>query len=256
MTFQRFDFHCHVDLHRSPPDFLAHLESEAICTLAVTTLPAAVPQNLVWASTGRYVHVGCGLHPELVAGHKNSAARLFELIPTSSIVGEIGIDGSRHHRTSLKAQEAIFRKAISLSGRRHATLLSIHSRGAAEQVVQILEGRESSQECIPILHWYSGSLSIMKRAAEAGCYFSVNEKMLASEQGRRLVERMPRDRLISETDAPFTTDGSTTGHMEALKGLEFALAKTLQLSQERVCELLSRNGQRILMSVAPSRQSH
>jgi TatD DNase family protein len=55
-----------------------------------------------------------------------------------------------------------------------------------------------------VLHWFSGSLSEVKRASEFGCWFSVNEKMGQSENGRRLIEAMPIDRILTETDGPFT----------------------------------------------------
>lgn len=60
-----------------------------------------------------------------------------------------------------------------------------------------------------ILHWYSGSLKTLRAAAEAGAYFSVNSAMIRSERGRRVIQEMPRDRLLTESDGPFITDGDT-----------------------------------------------
>ena len=55
-----------------------------------------------------------------------------------------------------------------------------------------------------VLHWFTGSRATMTIAADHGCYFSVNGAMLKSKNGQRLLAAIPRDRLLTETDGPFT----------------------------------------------------
>jgi TatD DNase family protein len=54
-----------------------------------------------------------------------------------------------------------------------------------------------------VLHWFSGSQRELARAVDAGCWFSVGPAMLASDKGRSLAAKMPRDRILTETDGPF-----------------------------------------------------
>ncbi|WP_418027536.1 TatD family hydrolase [Paenibacillus sp. JJ1722] len=54
-----------------------------------------------------------------------------------------------------------------------------------------------------IFHWYSGSLSLLKKIVEAGYYFSINPAMIQSSNGCKIIEKIPRDRLLTETDGPF-----------------------------------------------------
>jgi TatD DNase family protein len=56
---------------------------------------------------------------------------------------------------------------------------------------------------IPVLHWFSGSLRDLDRGIRLGCWFSVGPAMLAAEKGRVLAARMPRDRVLTESDGPF-----------------------------------------------------
>lgn len=42
------------------------------------------------------------------------------------------------------------------------------------------------------------------RAVDCGCWFSVGPAMLAGERGRELAWRMPCERVLTETDGPFT----------------------------------------------------
>jgi TatD DNase family protein len=59
-----------------------------------------------------------------------------------------------------------------------------------------------------VLHWFTGSKSEARRAVDLGCYFSINCAMLRNDKGRDLVAALPSDRLLTETDAPFTQVGS------------------------------------------------
>jgi TatD DNase family protein len=47
----------------------------------------------------------------------------------------------------------------------------------------------------------------VERAARLGLYFSVNPAMVTSQKGRELVDAMPRDRLLTESDGPFVKLG-------------------------------------------------
>ena len=55
----------------------------------------------------------------------------------------------------------------------------------------------------PVLHWFLGSRQDIDRANGLGCWFSVGPAMLQSDRGRATVIRMPRDRVLTESDGPF-----------------------------------------------------
>jgi TatD DNase family protein len=57
---------------------------------------------------------------------------------------------------------------------------------------------------LPILHWFSDAVTLAQQAAEQGCFFSINHRMLSSRSGAALVRGLPADRVLTETDAPFT----------------------------------------------------
>ena len=79
-------------------------------------------------------------------------------------------------------------------------VLSIHSRSASKKVVDMLDGFDG----IVILHWYSGSVTDLRRAISQGCYLSINHQMLQSTNGRNIINNIPVDRILLESDAPFT----------------------------------------------------
>ena len=56
----------------------------------------------------------------------------------------------------------------------------------------------------PILHWFTGNTAELQEAVEKGFYFSVNGAMMASKRAVRLLDLIPKERVLIETDSPFT----------------------------------------------------
>ena len=54
-----------------------------------------------------------------------------------------------------------------------------------------------------IFHWYSGPVDLIPAILAQGYYFSVNEAMCRSRNGQAIVEKIPRNRILTETDAPY-----------------------------------------------------
>ena len=81
-------------------------------------------------------------------------------------------------------------------------VLSIHAVKAAGEALDVLEraGALAGNACI--FHWFSGTSDELQRAVRAGCFFSINPRMLASKRGRAYAQAVPAERLLLETDAP------------------------------------------------------
>jgi TatD DNase family protein len=203
-TTRGFDFHCHVDLFPDPVATILACETARIMTLAVTTTPKAWDQNRKWTSGKRYIHSAVGLHPELVGDRHAEIDLLERLMVETPFIGEIGLDGSTPHRDSLPTQRIVFTRVLKEAQRLGGRVLSIHSRRAANDVVECLTANVSTDRVLSILHWFSDSPATAQQAVRAGCYFSVNHRMLESPSGLALVRAIPADRLLTETDAPFT----------------------------------------------------
>ena len=242
---QGYDFHCHLDLFPDPAAAMADCEKHRVVTIAVTTTPRAWAQNKRWTAGKRYVFAAVGLHPEL-AGERHHEIELLErLMPESAFIGEIGLDGSPRHRNTLPVQRQIFIRVLQTAQRLGGRVASIHSRRAAQQVLECLETHTTTARVLPILHWFSDSASIAKRAVEQGCYFSINHRMLTSASGTALVRSLPADRLLTETDAPFTeTDGhksepkdvlATSSSLAGLRGVSMAeMSEAVRANAARV----------------------
>lgn len=200
-----FDFHCHIDLNPDPAALITRCEEQRVVVLAVTTTPRAWPQNRLWMQDSPYVHAAVGLHPELVSDRYAEIEILEQRIAECRLVGEVGLDGSPQHRASYEKQKDVFTRALVASQKHHGRVVTIHSRRAARDTISLIEEHTDPENVLCILHWFSGSLAEARRAADTGCYFSVNAAMLTHDRGRALVRSIPGDRLLTETDSPFMT---------------------------------------------------
>ncbi|HJU03838.1 MAG TPA: Qat anti-phage system TatD family nuclease QatD [Nitrospiraceae bacterium] len=240
------DFHCHVDLDRDPAALVEACERERIATVAVTTTPRAWPHNKKWMRDSRYVYPALGLHPELVAERYAELDLLERLLPESRLVGEVGLDGSRQHAASLPRQKEVFGTILSGAQALGGRVVTIHSRRAANDVIVMLEKLTTPDKLLPILHWFSGSMANARKAIAFGCYFSVNANMLETETGRSLIKNIPLERLLMETDSPFTsTDGRTSAPWDVIPTCD-RLAKLLGTDAAALRTTIAQNSKRAL----------
>lgn len=81
---------------------------------------------------------------------------------------------------------------------------------------------------------------------EQGCWFGVGPAMLGSSKGRALVDRMPRERVLTESDGPFAQfDGRSILPWEAsfaVLGLSAVWAVQPAEAEQQLAENLMRLG--------------
>lgn len=235
------DFHCHLDLY---PDFEALVrESERlkIFTLAVTTTPKAWARNRMLASNTRYVRAALGLHPQLVAEHWREIDLWEKFLGETRYVGEVGLDAGPRYFSSMARQEDIFRRILRRCAEAGNKILSIHSVRSATRVLDLIEEEVRPGRAKFVFHWFSGSRAEATRAVSFGCYFSVNAQMLQSDRGRALVSSLPEDRLLTETDGPFTSQGGGPARPRDVGQALKLLGATRGLSSDESAAVVLRN---------------
>lgn len=166
--------HIHLDLFDNFEEIIERCERDRIRTLAVTTTPRAWPRNRDLTEGKRYVRPALGLHPELMAERAHEITLLERYLPEARYVGEVGLDGRRNNRASLPDQRRVLEKIFAGCAELGNKILSVHSAGAATEVLDLVEQHLAGSSCRVILHWFSGRLTELERAVALGCYLSVN----------------------------------------------------------------------------------
>jgi TatD DNase family protein len=197
------DMHTHLDLYPDALKVAEHASKLNEFTLAVTTSPRAwVATTKVFSNLSR-IRVALGMHPEIVFEKQMEIDLLISSISKSKFIGEIGIDGATAHSGTLQMQEQTFDRALKECQNCGGRIISIHSRSATSRVLSALA---KYPHCgIPILHWFSGTISELKQAIALGCFFSINPTMMQSKKGRELASKIPPELVLAESDGPFAT---------------------------------------------------
>ena len=247
------DFHCHLDLYPDPGSVLARLVREKVYVLAVTTTPMAWNGTRQLVGGTPRVRVALGLHPQVVAERHAEIDLLCSLVPEAPYIGEIGLDGSESYKGSFSVQQQVLAKALTACAVHGGRIISLHSRRAAREVLDAIEKHPGCGT--PVLHWFSGSLNDLKRAIQLGCWFSVGPAMLRSARGSRLAAAMPRDRLLTETDGPFTKTGTGPLMPWNVNQAERELARLWECSQKIVNSTLTANLRRLVAGSEAARTS-
>ena len=217
------DTHCHVDLYDDPASVIAEASATGMTVIAVTNAPFVFDACREAVEGAASIHAAIGLHPELVGEYGHQAADLVARLDEVRFVGEIGIDYRVTSTDTHALQREVFGGIVRGCALTHKKVLTVHSRGAEADVVRILEERGNSDA---ILHWYSGAFRHLEHALDIGCFFSVNLTMLSSQKGRKLIDRIERDRVLTETDGPFT---KCAGHRCRPTDVEQVIAKLAEL---------------------------
>lgn len=196
------DFHCHLDLYPNPHAVALEAAARGVYVLSVTTTPSAFKGTLDLAPANSRIRTALGLHPELAIQRAHELPLFEKLLPQTAYVGEVGLDGSRQHRKTLDHQARILMDILVMCARAGGKTISLHSREARPRLLELLSIEPLAGT--PVLHWFTGSAKEIAQAEELGCWFSVGPAMLANERGRQALSLMSRNRIIPETDGPFT----------------------------------------------------
>jgi TatD DNase family protein len=148
------------------------------------------------------------LHPQLVGDHAHDIALWEELLPRTRYVGEVGLDAGPRFYKSFETQKQIFARVLSLCASAGNKIVTTHSVRATKTVLDMIEQYLPPPRGRVVLHWFTGTTVEARRAVDLGCYFSVNAEMLANHKSASITKALPLDRILTETDGPFTKTGA------------------------------------------------
>jgi TatD DNase family protein len=195
------DFHCHLDLYPNAREVVKEATERNDFTWLVTTSPKAfVATSRVLGGTAN-VLVTPGLHPEIAHERGGELGLLINQMADVVAVGEVGLDGSARYRKSYDVQRDIFEAVIERSSALGGRTLSIHSRQAVGDVLATLDRHPGFGTAV--LHWFTGTMQELRAAEERGCWFSIGPAAFVSNSGRTLAGKLPRHRVVPESDGPF-----------------------------------------------------
>lgn len=195
------DTHAHLDACADPPGAVLARAREAgiarVLTVGTSVASSRGALELARAHDGVYAIVG--VHPH-AAGTADDLDGLRELAadPLAVAVGETGLDFFRDYAPRDRQRE-LFAHHLELAVEVGKAVV-VHNRSADAEVLDVLATFAGTV----VLHCFS-SPAIVDEAAERGYYvsFAGNVTYKNASDLRLAATRVPADRILAETDAPY-----------------------------------------------------
>ncbi|MDD5455534.1 MAG: TatD family hydrolase [Candidatus Margulisbacteria bacterium] len=184
------------------------------------------------------LYYGFGCHPHeaksFLKAEFEESLLAFKNNPKCVAIGEIGLDYFYSY-SEQKSQKDVFIYFLE-KAQEFQLPASIHSRGAEEDVYQIIK---DTKKIKMILHSYTGPLDTLKKLLDIGIYISLNG-MITFKNNKNLldiIQQIPLDKLLIETDGPYLTPEPYRKHINQPEYLVVILNKLAEIKRISIKEL-------------------
>jgi TatD DNase family protein len=209
---QLFDSHCHLD------DASYDADRDAVLTRARTAGVAAmmvagidIPrsrQAVSLADAQQGVFAAVGVHPHDASQCSETVlAELQHMTAHPKVMawGETGLDFNRMY-SPRDVQEKWFHRQVEIALERNLPLI-FHERDSEGRFLEMLRSF-NGQRLRGVVHCFSGSPGELEAYLQRGLYIGITGIVTMKARGtdlRAMLNAIPEDRLLVETDAPYLT---------------------------------------------------
>lgn len=249
-----FDTHAHLDdegydddrdemIRRARAAGVAHIVNVGYdLESSLRSIRLAEKYDLIYAAVGIHPHgaaeAGSGYLEELgkLAAHPKVVA-----------LGEMGLDYYRD-LSPRPVQRKVFQEQLALAGKLKKPII-IHDREAHGDILDILR-KEGLGPSGGVMHCYSGSWEMAEECLAMGFYISIAGPVTFPKALRLkdVAARVPPDRLLIETDAPYLTPVPHRGKRNESSYVAFTaieIARIRGMETEDLASLCAENSRKL-----------
>lgn len=202
-----FDSHCHLTDDRFAEDREEVLSrAHATGVRRFVTIASDLADSLVaieFAAAHSDTWCSVGIHPhEVERAQEGDERRIRELAGREAVValGETGLDYF-YDNSPRALQREWFSRHLELAAEL-ALPVVIHTRKADRDTIELLDS--AVPEITTVLHCFTGGRELLEFGLERGSYVSFSGIVSFGKfDDHEAVRRVPRDRLLVETDSPY-----------------------------------------------------
>ena len=182
------------------------------------------------ANNHDFIYCGVGLHPEEIPQSEEELLKTISQIKELATknnkvvaIGEIGLD-YYWKQDNKELQKHAFIKQIELANELKLPV-SIHTRDAIDDMIAII--RKHKIECGGVLHCCPFNRELVKHGLENGLYigFGGTSTFKNSKNAKEIVNIVPNDRILIETDSPYLSPEPKRGTRNDSSNLKYVVEK-------------------------------
>ncbi|MCB8951657.1 MAG: TatD family hydrolase [Ardenticatenales bacterium] len=207
------DTHCHLDFDRFHDDLPAVIARAAAVGVRRIIVPALHPDNwqavLHLAENYESVYAALGVHPNSCADWDDrwlATLRLLARHEKCVAIGEIGLD-YYWDLAPKTVQHRAFAAQLALAAELHLPAI-VHNRESDPDLLRLLmDSPLAGRAEAGVLHSFAATWELAQQALAAGFYlgFTGPVTFKKADALRAVAVRVPEERILVETDAPFLT---------------------------------------------------
>ena len=254
MPISLIDTHCHIDFADFDHDRDQVIKAAGEAQVKDIIVPAVAHQS--WQRTAEICtqypqcHLALGLHPMFIDEHQpHHLTSLNEAIEEHSpiAVGEIGLDFYFPDQKLNREKQMLFFTKQVIIAKQHELPVIIHNRKAHDECLQILQKQNLRGG---IIHAFNGSIQHAKKYIELGFLLGFGG-MLTYQRSRKLralLESLPLQSIVLETDAPDMTVQQHRGKRNSPEYIPYVLEAISEISgiqQTEIAEITRANVQQL-----------
>lgn len=240
MAIHFIETHSHLDIARREVGEIVEdaFKKGVIKIITIGTDLESSRKNLFYAGEFKNVYTAVGFHPHESKKMTNEEfCKLEKILSRNKVVavGEIGLDYFYQY-SSKEVQEKVFKEQINLA-KKYSLPIIIHDRDAHEDTMRILGERAEGMKVI--LHCFSGDLDMAKWCIQKGFYFGIGGVVTFknSQKLNKIVQEIPLERILLETDSPFLTPCPFRGKPNEPQYIPLIAGKIAELKKKEILEI-------------------
>jgi len=254
------DSHCHLDDERYNDDIDEVIKRAKEQGVERFIIPGADPATLERAVelSNKYkeIYFAVGVHPYDAENYDRNYLETYVSHPKCVAIGECGLDYYRLPETKeeilaeKKMQKEVFIDQIEWAKKLKLPLI-VHIRESSADCLELLEQHAGSEG--GVLHCYNADESLLKLSSK-NFYYGIGG-VLTFKNAKKLINvysKIPHDKLIIETDAPYLTPHPFRGKRNEPSYTTHVASKMSELSemeQETIELLTTTNAKRLFSKI-------
>ena len=247
------DTHTHLDFEEFEPNFDKILENAKKNHVEKFIIPAVEPSTFdrVYNIAKKYKDIYCaiGVHPSEAKTYTDEVEEIIKDYAKKDkviAIGEIGLD-YYWDKSFNDLQKEIFKRQIKIANDFEKTII-VHDREAHLDSLTIL--KENASKSVPVvMHCFSGSYEFGMECIKEGYFLAFGgvSTFKNAKKVHEVIEKMPIEYMLLETDAPYLTPVPFRGEQNQPAYLKYVVEKIADLrgiSTEEVEDITTQNAKR------------
>jgi len=236
------DTHAHLEQLADIDGALKRARAAGVAAIVGVGMNLASNQRMLELANRHpdFVYPALGIHPWAIepAELEETLDFIYLHIGQCVAIGEIGLD--YWIKKDKRLQLEVFLRLLQIAADCDKPI-STHSRGSYEDVFQFVKQLGIKRA---VFHWYSGPVELVEQIIDSGYCISATPAVEYSQKHREVIERVPLENLLLETDCPVKYKEIASEPASVLVSLD-EVAKLKGVEQAAVALATSTNALRV-----------